>query len=153
VAVTVYVDLSAKLEQWTQASAIAKANDEYCRVYFVPSKVKQLARQRIKELYGATTVQYRLMAVLVYLVVREPLMTVDYIVIDKDYAGEKAEGTIKNILLDLVRKDRPETTAGMIRFQNVNGSRADRVAKQAYDGKIQPDRILKFREIAKFLRK
>lgn len=153
VAIIVYVDLSAKLEQWTLASAIAMANDDQCRVFYVPSKVKQQARQRIKELFGATTVQYRLMAILVYLVIQESLSTIDYIVIDKDYAGEKAEGTIKNILLDLIRKDRPNVTAGMIRFQNVKGSRADSMAKQTYDGKVAADRILKFREIAKFLRK
>jgi hypothetical protein len=78
---------------------------------------------------------------------------VDYIVIDKDYAGEKAEGTIKNLLLELIRRDKPDATAGMIQFANVRGSRADRSAKQVYDGKSRPDHTLKFREMARFLRK
>jgi hypothetical protein len=153
VAITVYIDLSAKLEQWTQASAIAMANDDLSRVHLVPSRVKQQARQRIRELYDSSTVQYRLMAILIYLLVCESLATIDYIVIDKDYAGEKAEGTIKNLLLSLIRKDKPKAKASMIQFSNVKGSRADAMAKQAYDGKIQPDRLVKFGEIAKFLRK
>ena len=152
-AITVYIDLSAKLEQWTQASAIAMANDEICRVHLVPSKVKQQSRQRIRELYGSATVQYRLIAVLTHIVIQDLLPILDYIVIDKDYAGEKAEGTIKNILLDLIRLDRPTATAGMIRFQNVKGSRADRTAKEVYDKKRQPDRVLKYREIARYLQK
>jgi hypothetical protein len=153
VAITVYIDLSAKLEKWTQASAIAMANDNLYRVYLVPSKIKQQARQLIKELYGSKAVQYRLMAVLVYLVVRESLAALDYIVIDKDYSGDRAAGTIKNVLLDLIRSDRPTATAGMIRFENVKGSRADQLAKLVFDGKLQPDYSLKFREIARVLRK
>lgn len=152
-AITVYVDLSAKVEQWTRNSAVAMANEEVCRVYLVSSKVKQLARQLIRKLYGPTIVPYRLMAVLVYLVIRDSLDTVDYIVIDKDYAGEKIEGTIKNLLLDFIRVDKPTATAGMIRFDNVKGSRADRLAKQTYDGKIKPDRTLKYEEVVRRLRK
>lgn len=152
-AVTVYIDLSAKLEQWSKASAIAMANDGQQRVYLVSSKVKQQARRRIKELYGSTAVQYRLLSVLVYLLAYESLATIDFIIIDKDYAGEKAEGTIKNILLDLFHKDNPNVTAGMIQFGNVKGSHADRLAKQVYDGKVKPDQFLTFGEIAKYLKK
>jgi hypothetical protein len=147
VANTAYIDLSAKVEQWTQASAIAIANDDQCRVYMVPSKVKQQARQLIKQLHGSTSVQYRLLAVLVYLVARESLASLDYLVIDRDYAGDKAEGTIKNLLLDLIHRDKLTATASMIRFDNVKGSRADKLAKQVYDRKIKADREVKWRGV------
>jgi hypothetical protein len=153
VAITVYVDLSAKVEQWTRDSAVAAANDDLSRILFISSRIKQQARQLSKTTYGPTAVTYRLMVVLIYLAVRESLAMVDYVVIDKDYAGEKIEGTIKNLLLDLIRLDKPSATAGMIRFENVKGSRADRLAKQAYDGKVRPDHSLKYEEVAKLLRK
>lgn len=37
---TIYVDLSAKVEHWTKASAVAASND-HCRVLIVTGKVKQ----------------------------------------------------------------------------------------------------------------
>jgi hypothetical protein len=87
------------------------------------------------------------------MVVRESLRTVEYIVIDKDYGGPQVESTIKTLLLNLIRQDRPNAAASMIRFEEVRGSRADTLAKQVYDGKIKPDHSPKYEEIARFLRK
>ena len=132
-----YVDLSAKVEQWTKDSAVAVSND-HCKVYLVPSKVKQKARALIKNVHGGKSDQYRLFAVLIYLIVKADLQHLDYIVIDKDYAGDRAEATIKNLLLTLMRRDKPEVTANQIQFDKVRGSKADRLAKQVYDRKTKP---------------
>ena len=146
-----YVDLSAKVEHWTKDSAVAVSND-HCRVFLVPGKAKQKARALIKSLHGGKSDQYRLLAALVYLVVREDLPQLAYLVIDKDYAGEQAEATIKNLLLALLRRDKPEVTAGHIRFAEVRGSRADTLAKQVYDGKAEPDRVVRYSELEALLR-
>ena len=146
-----YVDLSAKVEHWTKDSAVAVSND-HCRVILVPGKAKQKARALIKSLHGGKSDQYRLLAALVYLVVREDLHQLAYLVIDKDYAGEQAEATIKNLLLTLLRRDKPEVTAGHIRFAEVRGSRADTLAKQVYDGKAEPDHVVRYSELEAVLR-
>jgi len=146
-----YVDLSAKAEHWTKASAVAAAND-HCRVYIVSGKVKQRARRLIRELHGSKSEQYRLLAALVYLVVRDDLHRLTHIVIDKDYAGHQAEATIKNLLLTLLRRDKPDATAGLVRFAEVRGSRADRLAKLVYDGEAVPDRVVSFSELEGLLR-
>lgn len=141
-----YVDLSAKVEHWTKDSAVAVSND-HTRVYLVRGKAKQKARALIKALYGSKSDQYRVLAVLVYLAVRDDLPHLNYVVIDQDYAGGQAEATIKNLLLTLLRRHRPDITAGHIRFAEVRGSRADRLAKQVYDGKVEPDRKVDFSEL------
>jgi hypothetical protein len=153
VAITVYVDLSAKVEQWVRNSAIVMANDQQQRTYMVPHNVKQKARRLIKKLYGVKSSRYRLLAVLVYLVVRESLGTIDLIVIDKDYDGPQAEATIKNLLLALIRTNKPDATSGMIIFENIRGSKADRLAKQIYDGKATAERMVSYEEVARLLRK
>jgi hypothetical protein len=43
-------------------------------------------------------------------------------------AGADPEATIKNVLLRLLRMDKPETTAGFVRFDQVKGSQADVLA-------------------------
>lgn len=151
--VTVYIDLSAKIEQWTQPSAIAMASGDHSRVLLLPSKVKQKVRQLIKKLYGTKSIQYRVMAVLVYLVIRDSLAVIDRIVIDKDYAGDSAESTIKNLLLMLIREDRPNATAEMIRFENVRGNLADTLAKHVYDGRIRAERTIQYTEVARLVGK
>jgi hypothetical protein len=146
----VYVDLSAKVEQWTRASAVAMSNDGR-RVYLVSGKVKQHARRLIKQRHGGKSAQYRLLAALVFLVVREDLPHISQIVIDQDYAGTQAEATIKNLLLHLLRKEMPNVTAGFVRFAEVRGSQADRLAKQVYDGEQTPDRVLCWQELEALL--
>lgn len=142
----VYVDLSAKAEQWARASAVAMSNDG-CRVYLVSGKVKQQARRLIRERHGGKSDQYRLLAALVFLVIRDDLPNISQVVIDQDYAGQQAEATIKNLLLRLIRKVKPDATAGLVRFAEVRGSRADKLAKQVYDGERQPDRVIGWQEL------
>lgn len=152
-AITVYVDLSAKVEQWMRDSAVAMANDELCRVILVSSSIKRRIRDLIRKLYGHKSEQYRLLALLIYLAVRDSLNAIEYIVIDKDYEGSQVEATITNLLLPLILRDKPDAKASMIRFENIKGSRADKVAKQVYDGKVKPDHSPKYGEFTRILGK
>ena len=141
-----YVDLSAKAEQWTKASAVAAANG-HSRILLISAKTKGRIRQTIRNLYGSKFEQYRLLAALIYLVVKPDLPNLNYIVIDKDYAGPAAESQIKNFLLTLLRMDKPDATAGMIHFQAVKGKTADKLAKRVFDGDIPPERIVTVDEL------
>jgi hypothetical protein len=148
----VYVDLSAKVEQWTRDSAVAVC-DGFSRVYLVPSRDKQKARDLIIRLHGRTNVQYRVFAVLIYLAIRADLPNIQQIVVDRDYPGSHQEGTIKNFLLNHLRKDWPKVTAGFIRFENVAGSRADALAREVFLREAQPDGVVSYQEIGAVLRK
>ena len=136
-----YVDLSAKAEQWTKASAVAASND-HNRVLLITAKAKAQIRQVIRRRYSRKLEQYRLLAALVYLVVKPDLPNVNYVVIDSDYAGQAVESQIKEFLIQLIRRDKPDATAGMIRFQPVKGKPADKLAKQVFDGALPADRTL-----------
>lgn len=142
----VYVDLSAKVEHWNTDSAIAIA-DGFSASYLVPAKVKQAVRVRIIELHGTKSVIYRALSLFVYMAVRDHLNNIRHIVIDRDYTGERAEGTIKSILLHLLRRDRPEITAGMIEFANVKGTQADLLARRVFERRVQPLRVFTWKEM------
>jgi len=151
VAYTAYVDLSAKIEQWPKNSAVAMSNG-VSKAYLVTGEIKQRARALLTTLHGRKTVRYRLLAALVYLAVKEDLRDIRQIVIDKDYGGTDAEATIKNVLLRLLRSDKPDTPAGFVRFDNVKGSQADELARQVYNGKKKPTRIVIWAEMESILR-
>ena len=148
----VYVDMSAKVEQWSKNSAVAASNG-FSHVCLVPSRVKQKAKGILKERYGDRSIQYRLFAILVYLAIQPNLKHTRQIVIDKDYQGAQVEATIKNLLLDLLYRDDPTITAGFIRFEQAKNSNADRLAKMVFDEKRIPDHVLTFAEIERVIRR
>ncbi len=146
----VYIDLSAKAEQYQLNSAVAVANG-ISWVYLMPASVKASLHKWFVARHGRKSVKYRVLAVLIYIAVRERLAEIDLIVIDQDYTGQQPEATIKNLLLPLLRRHRPEITAGFIRFNQIKGSRADRLAKQVFDGNREAERIVAWAEIEKLL--
>lgn len=152
----VYVDLSAKVEQWTVNSGIAMAStaeNGVSKTLLIHASVKQQARDRIMAKHGRKSVRYRLLAILVYLSVKDNLKEIRQIVIDKDYAGEEAESTIKNVLLHLLRSQKADIPAGFIQFNNVKGSEADERARQVFRGKEKPSRVIGWAELKALLNK
>ncbi len=140
---SVEVDLSAKAEAWTLASAVAVADGEQW-VCFVPSKVKQRLRAVIISRYGTKNLQYRVFALIVYIALRPHLWNIQRIVLDQDYEGPQAESTIKNLPLHLIRREKPGATGEFIRFSNVKGGAADRLAKRVFDGKERATCVVHF---------
>jgi hypothetical protein len=61
--------------------------------------------------------------------------------------------SITYLLLTLIQMDKPDATAVMIHFDNIKGSKADRLAKQVYDVEVKPDHSPKYGELVRFLRK
>ena len=147
-----HIDLSAKLEQWTKDSAVALSNSS-CIVLFVSKEIKQRARDILIDRYDRRTVRYRLFAILVFLVIQDELSHLDHICIDRDYEGDTAEATIKNLVLHLLRQNGNERAASFIRFANVKGSSADKTARRAYLGKELPTRRLVWEEIETQMKK
>ena len=132
----VQVDISAKIEAWDKPSMIAVAND-HTRVLLVTAETKQAAARLLAT--GSEPVQYSLMAILTYLAVRPHLEHLRSITLDQDYSGEVAERIIRGRLLALVRQERPKLKASAVRIGNVAGSKADKLARAAYKGKLKVD--------------
>lgn len=146
----VYVDLSAKAEQWQRDSAIAVSNGVGWTC-LVSSDVKVQMRDWLLDRYGYKNIQYRALAVLVCVAVRSRLAQIDYLILDRDYTGKQVEATIKNMLLPLLRLTDRTIHAGFIRFANVKNQRADIWAKEVYDRVRQPDRVVSWAEVQRLL--
>lgn len=146
---TVFVDISTKVEAWDRDSVIAMSND-YDRALLIPAEVKQQAAALIP---SSQPVQFRLLALFTYLIVRPDLEKIRRIVIDQDYSGEKAERFIKKELIGLIRRDSPTFKTGHIRISEIAGSRADVLAREAYRGNQPVDGTITIEEIEGVLTK
>lgn len=149
---TVYVDMSAKLEQCSKASAVAVSKGE-STVCLVSARVKQRLRQTLLNRYSAKTVKYRAFAILVYAAIKDELLQIRQVVLDQDYTGNEAEVTVRNVLLALLRRQNPDISATFVRFQRVRGSNANRLARDVYLGRLAPTRVICFSELESIMGK
>ena len=109
----VYIDMSAKLEQWSVDSVIAMT-DGGETVLIVPARVKRQARDWLKAADKKERAEaiyiYRFLAILVYMIAGPELEGIESIVIDRDYPGIEPATKIKNELVPLLRQRRPDFT-------------------------------------------
>lgn len=145
---TVFVDISTKVEEWDKDSVVAMSND-HNRALLITAAVKQQASVILQ---SSSPVQFRLLALFAYLVVRPDLANIRRIVIDQDYSGEKAERFIKKELIRWIRRDAPTFKTGHIRISEIAGSRADILAREAYRGNRPVDGAITIEEIVGVLR-
>lgn len=148
----VYIDLSANAEQLSLDSAIA-VSDGVQWVCLVRSRVKRYLAEVLEARYGRRHLQYRLLAVLVYLAVYDRLGEIRQIVIDRDYSGEVAENALKNYLITLIRRRQPEVGPNFLRIANLKGSEADRLARAVFQDRAQPDKVITINEAKQLLEK
>ena len=139
----VYVDISAKIEAWDKPSVIAVAND-HDRAMLIPIEVKAAAAQMLP---GLLQPQLTLMAVFTYLAVRPEIYQISSITLDRDYSGQMAERVIARQLAELIKRERPRFKASAIKIAQVEGSRADRLAREVYRGLKPPDGVISLADI------
>lgn len=139
----VYVDISAKIEAWDKPSVIAVAND-HIRTVLIPTEVKVAAAKLVT---GVLPAQLTLMAVFTYLAVRPDVQRVSSITLDRDYSGEVAERLIVRQLVELIRRERPKFKVSAIKIAQVEGSRADILAREVYRGLRRPDGAISLADI------
>lgn len=131
----VCVDISAKIESWTKPSVIAVANG-HIRTLIIYPEVKMAAARLID---SPEPVQFTLMAALTFLTVRPYLDRVSSITLDRDYSGEVAERRILGRLLAMIRREMPTFKKALLRIDNIEGTRADIVAREVYRRMRRPD--------------
>lgn len=122
---------------------IAVTNDHE-RAMLIPIKVKAAAVQMLP---NALQPQITLMAVFTYLAVRPEIYQISRIILDRDYSGQMAERLIVRQLAELLRRDRPRFKASAIKIAQVEGSRADRLAREVYRGLRRPDGTISLEDI------
>ena len=145
----VYVDISAKIEDWPKDSIVAVTNG-ISRALRVPADVKQTAAALIEKAtppQESKPVQFTLMAMFTYLAVRPYLGEISRIVIDRDYSGEVAHRAIVRQLIKLIRRDYPKFKAAHIRIDNVADTAADILARMAYQNRVVIDGVVTLAEI------
>lgn len=147
---TVLIDLSAKIEEWMADTVVAMSNGHEAYL-ILPSRVKRSARDYLKAVDPKPRKEaiyiYRLLAILVYLVVKDEINDIEQIVIDNDYPGAEPAGKIKNELIPLLKRLRPEIAGKDISFQQVKGQKADRLARQVFLAKQREGRLLTLEKI------
>ncbi len=134
---TVYIDVSAKVENWTADSIIALTNGGECAL-ILPARAKQEVRSWLRGRFPGRKGSYHayvLLAIMVYIIVECELKTIEHIIIDRDYTGGLAEAKIRNELVPLLRRADPTFSGRRILFQEVKGTRADRLARQVFRAK------------------
>lgn len=78
--------------------------------------------------------QFHLMAIFAYIALRPNLAHIYRITIDRDYSGKNATRIITRQLAELIRREFPRFRSSTIRIDNVEGSTADRRAREVFKG-------------------
>lgn len=147
---TVFIDLSAKIEEWRLDSVLAMT-DGGETILIVPAKVKRDARDWLKahdtHKRKEATYIYRLLASVVFLAAESELNSIDRIVIDADYPGERPSAAIKNELIPLANRANERFRGRQIHFQPIKGSRADVLARTVFQAKQRTGRVITLQDI------
>jgi hypothetical protein len=129
----VQVDINAKIEDWEKDSVIAVANHKQIALR-VRAQTKRDAAKRLRRIGRTEPIQFQLMAILAYIALRSQLANVYRITLDRDYSGDNAKRIIARQLTELIRRDFPKFKSSTIRIDNVEGSAADRLAREVFKG-------------------
>lgn len=138
----VYVDASAKVEQWTKDTAVA-FSDGIEGSILVEKGTKREAREWLRFRYpnrSSAYYQYLLFASFIYLALLPFLDQIEHVCIDQDYTGKRAEDLIKNFLLNFLHRHDPSLRGKFISFRKVAGSKADLLARRIFTGEETADR-------------
>ncbi len=145
---TYQIDQSGKVEQTNKDTVIAYANATQYAV-LIPRRTKRIV-QEIFRLHGFTKLFiYFLFSVGVYYLL-ESLSKESEVVIDTEYPGK--DNIILNFVNSLLKKNRKSTHN--IRFARIgNRPPAHYAAKDVFDKKIKPDKVLTLEDIIKAIKK
>lgn len=142
------IDQSGKIEQTAKDTVIAYSNENQYAI-LIPRRLKRKV-QEVFRLHGFTSIFiYYLFAVGVYFLI-EHLDQVSDITIDTEYPNK--DKIIRSFIHGfLVKNKKPSQNIHFARIGN--RPRAHYAAKDVFDKKIKPDRIVTLKEIIKALKK
>lgn len=144
---TIEVDQSIKIEQTNGDTVIAFSNHTSKSLIISASDKKEL--QTIFRKAGKRRVfVYRVFAILVFLLIKDHLETIDMMIIDREYFGWEPQ--IKDYLLQEIRKVKHSFRAKQIQFRLIGkGSRAHALAYQVARRHKKPDMTVSWAQVAR----
>lgn len=142
----VEVDQSGKIGDTRVATVLAFSNEESCAI-LIPATVKRAClRELRKQGKMGTTLYIHLFATGLYLLLRDHIRNLEYVVIDVEYPGHEAK--IKQHLLNLLWRYGASASGEIISFQPIGKkSNAYTKALSVFVGSIQPDKIIGTKDI------
>ena len=146
------IDQSVKIENTSADTALALSNNINYAV-LIPASVKRNCIRSMREgNQRGTSAVLRVFSAALFLLLEKHLKRIEQIVIDTEYPGH--EGKIKSMLLNWIRKRRPDFSPANIIFARVGKrSPARKKAINITRRKEKPDRVLTAVEILALLGK
>lgn len=143
------IDQSGKIENTSKNTIIAFSNGVFKSI-LIRATDKRKIQKIFRESGRARIFVYRLFAVLIFVLIKKHIKTINQIVIDEEYPGKS--GVIKNFLLQEIRKVQPNFSKEIVSFQRITKkSKAHYLAYGVAIGKKLPDETVALKEILKFI--
>ena len=143
------IDQSGKIENTNEDTVIA-FTDEIRKSLLIRAKDKQVIQKIFRQIEKPRMFVYHTFTTLIYLLIKDDLNKIQEIIIDKEYPGKEA--LIKNLLLQKIRKVKPDFLAESISFQRVGkSSKVHLLAYAVSKNKVKPDLEGRYKEILKFI--
>lgn len=145
------VDQSVKIENTSADTVLALSND-VCYAILIPAVAKRHCLQVLRRRHmRGTTIVLQVFSAALFLLLERHLHQAERVVIDVEYP--RHEGAIKGMLLNWIRRTRPDFDAHRILFKRVGKAcPAHRRAIQIVRHKELPDRVVTAREVLRLLR-
>lgn len=141
------VDQSWKIENTNKHSVLA-FSDGLTSSVLIPAEDKRILQKFFRDAGKPEMFVYHTFAVLTYHLVKDRLDKIDTIVLDREYPSK--EGLIKDLLLQLIRKHRPNFDKNSIWFEELKKkSNAHWEAYWVFKGEKNPDKIVTYQMVLK----
>lgn len=145
------IDQSGKIENTNVDTIVAFSNHEQ-RSILLPAAEKRILQGIYRDAGKPHIFVYRTFAILVFFLIRDRLDRIQGIIIDDEYPGWHF--MIKNILLQHIRTMKPDFDKQVIVTQCIGKkSNAHHTAYATYTKKREPDMMLRYQDIARFVLK
>jgi len=135
------IDQSGKIEQTNNDTVLSYSNHEQFSIW-----IKSDLKQRLLRNKKDKKLKIKLFSVCLYLLLKDHLNDKEQILIDNEYPGHNR--FIKNILMNLIKKDYPGFDKRRITFGSITrASNAHKISILTYRGILRPNKIIKEEEI------
>lgn len=140
------IDQSGKIELTSKKTVIAYSNHISLSIE-ISAREKQKVQKYFKSINKPKLYYYRTFAILIYLLIKSRLRSLNQIIIDTEYPGQSA--IIKNVLLGLIRKNTDFDKNKIMFHQIGKKSNAHATANKVFkkgraDIKVTSNDILKY---------
>lgn len=144
------IDQSGKIEQTGTDTILAYSNGKQFAI-LIPSIVKREIVWKYRQQRKVNKIFFlKLFSTCIFLLIKDIINKLEEIVIDVEYEGN--EGTIKNVLLNHIRKTKPNFDKNIILFRRVGkASNAHKVAIGVFKNERREDKIIRENEIEELL--